>query len=115
MRTRSQFYQALAFLDGRRHQHSLKTPALDTAFKLAEIWYKKLLRSSMAGAARHPIDRLATNPTIGELFTSLRLTLTKSKRAYVDTKWGAISAFWRTIVVTETTPKLADTPYPASP
>ena len=40
LRRRSRYYQALTFLDGRMWQTSLKTTALETAFKLGEGWYK---------------------------------------------------------------------------
>src|SRR5262245_59197106 len=85
LRARSTFYQAVTLLDGRKAQRSLKTTDAATALKLGESWYKKLLRASLAESKRHPINRLATDPTIGELFTSFRLTLPKMKRPYVDT------------------------------
>jgi len=80
IRARSKFYQALTFQDGKKVQHSLKTTNLDTVLKLSESWYKKLLRASAAESRQHPIDRLATDPTIGELFASFRSTLQKAKR-----------------------------------
>ena len=36
LRQRSRFYQAVTFLDGRKVQTSLKTDALETAFKLVQ-------------------------------------------------------------------------------
>ena len=87
LRSNSRFYQAVTFLDGKKHLKSMKTEKLPTAFKLGETWYRNLVRASIQDAKRHPIDRLATDPTIGELFASYRTTLTASKREYADMKW----------------------------
>lgn len=106
LRRRSKFYQALTFIDGRKVQKSLKTDRLSTALKLGEEWYKTLLRTSVSEGRRHPIDKLTTDPTIGDLFAAYRVTLPTHRRAYVDTKWGAMTAFWRGVAVTEVTPKL---------
>jgi hypothetical protein len=70
---------------------------------LGESWYKKLLRASLADAKRHPLDKLATDPTIGDVYKSFRFTLTKARRAYCDTKSGAVAPFWRAIPVTDVT------------
>jgi integrase len=105
LRKRSRFWQALTFLDGRKVQHSLKTADPALALRLAASWYKKLLRTSVTESRQHPLDRLAADPTVGELFASFRLTLTKDHRAYCDTKWGAISFFWRPVAVTDITPQ----------
>ena len=48
LRQRSRFYQAVTFLDGRKVHTTLKTDDLETAFKLGEAWYKRLLRASIA-------------------------------------------------------------------
>lgn len=101
LRDRSRFYQGVVFLDGSKRYQSLKTDKLATAFKLAEDWYRKLLRSSVAEAREHPIDKLATDPTIAELFSSYRLTLPPKKRAYADQKWGPMAEFWRSWTVSE--------------
>ena len=101
LRVRSRFYQAVTFLDGAKVQKSLKTDNLTTAFKLAEEWYRKLLRASVSEANRHPIDRLGTDPTMAELFASYRTTLVPSKRDYADMKWSTIQHFWRTLKVTD--------------
>jgi len=39
-----------------------------------------VLRSTTHQARQHPIDRLATDPTIGEVYAAFRLTLTPLKR-----------------------------------
>jgi hypothetical protein len=106
LRARSRYYQAVTFLDGRKAQQSLKTTDAATALKLGESWYKRILRASDAEAGRHPIARLATAPTMGELFASWRLTLPPAKRPYHETKWGAVGPFWRAIPVTDVTPQL---------
>jgi hypothetical protein len=36
LRSTSAFYQALAFVDGRKHQKSMRTEELTTALKLAQ-------------------------------------------------------------------------------
>jgi hypothetical protein len=101
LRKRSRHYQAIVFLDGRKLQHSLRTDQLTTAFKLGEEWYKRLLKASISEAKRHPLDKLTTTSTIGELFASYRLTLAQSRRDYADMKWSTIADFWRTQVVTD--------------
>jgi hypothetical protein len=103
-RTNSRFYQARTFVDGKTVLKSTKTTALPTAFMLAEDWYKRLLRGSVAFGRQHPLDKLNSNPTFAEAFGSYRSTLrTDDKRAYADMKWGPISKFWRTILVQDVT------------
>jgi hypothetical protein len=104
LRQKSRFYQGLTFLDGRKVQKSLKTDQLLTAFKLGEDWYKKLLRASVTDGRQHPIDRLATNPTVAEIFKSYFSSLEKRKRPEASKRWGPIADFWRTEVITEVTP-----------
>ena len=106
LRRKSRFYQGVVFLDGRKRQKSLKTDRLSTAFKLGEEWYTKLLRASVSEARQHPIDRLGTDPTVGEVFADYRLTLPTAKRAYADMKWSTIADFWRTMAVTDVTPQV---------
>jgi integrase len=105
LRRKSRFYQGLTFLDGRKVQKSLKTDQLATAFKLGEDWYKKLLRASVSEGRRHPLDKLTTVPTVAEVFANYRLTLPPHRREYVDTKWGALTAFWRTTTIQDVTPQ----------
>lgn len=106
IRARSRFWQAVTFLDGRKPQRSLKTSDPETALKIAEGWYKKLLRASVANARQHPIDRLTSTPTIAELYANYRGTLSKARREYCDTKWGAVAPFWRTVAVTDVTAQM---------
>ena len=103
---RSQFYQASTFIDGRKQQTSLKTTTLQPAFKLAEGWYRKLLRASPT--TRHPINKHAViPPTVGEMFHAFRGTLhTQARRDYVDVKWSAIKVFWRRVAINAVTPTL---------
>jgi hypothetical protein len=96
---RSRFYQALTFLDGRKAQTSLNTDQLPLALRLAEDWYRKLLRASVLDARRHPIDRLTHSPTVADVFASYRRTLPPSKRDYADMKWGPMADFWQTLTV----------------
>jgi hypothetical protein len=102
-RKRSPFYQAEAFIDGRKARKSLRTDRLTTAFKLATDWHKRLLKESRATVGRYKLDRLGTNPTIAELFDSYKLTLPPSKRAYAEMKWNTIENYWRTIEVGDVT------------
>src|SRR5688572_9308261 len=92
-RDRSKFYYAETFLDGKKSRVSLKASALPLALRLAEDWYRKLLRASVQVGNRHPFDRLATDPTVSEVFKSYRTTLTPSKQAYADMKWSTIQTF----------------------
>lgn len=106
LRSDSAFYQAITFLDGRQLQKSLRTKHLPTAFKLAEDWYQKTLRASQAALRAHPLDRAGLPPTVADVFASYRLTVPAGpKRDYADMRWGPIQGFWRTLVVSEVTPK----------
>ncbi len=106
LRADSRFYQARTYLDGKVWLKSTKTGALPTAFKIAEVWYKAQLKASVSEARQHPLDKLTTDPTIGELFANYRLTLPKHRREYVDIKWGAIGYYWRAITAPDVTPQL---------
>jgi integrase len=103
LRIRSQFYQGLVFLDGRKYLKSLKTTSLTTALKLGEEWYRQLLKDSDDQAKRHPIDRLSHTPTMGELAAAYKKTLAPSKRDYLDMKWSTIQPFWRALSVDDIT------------
>jgi hypothetical protein len=104
-RARSSFYYAEAFLDGRKARKSMRTERLETACKLAIDWHKRLLKESRYAVQRRGIDRLASNPAIGELVDSYRDTLPASKAAYLNMKWSTIEPFWRTIEVEDVTPQ----------
>ena len=56
-------------MDGRKARKSLRTERLATACKLAIDWHKRLLKESRITSKRGRLDRLASNPTIAELFT----------------------------------------------
>jgi hypothetical protein len=102
LRPRSSFYQAETFIDGRKARKSLRTDRLPTAFKLAIDWHKRLLKEARATPSRK-LDRLASNPTLAELYESWRLTLTESKDTYAAAKWNPIEPYWRTIEVADVT------------
>jgi integrase len=101
LRTNSRFYQARTFLDGRLVQKSTKTTQLATAFKLAEDWYRRLLRASVSFGMAHPIDKLTSDPTIAEVFASHRSALAPKKRAYAEQKWAVIGNYWKALLVRE--------------
>jgi hypothetical protein len=105
-RPRSRFYYAETCVDSRKDRRSLKTDRLGTALKLAGEWFRDLQRATAAQDKDRRIDRLSSDPTIGELFASWRASLPAAKRPYHDTKWGAVGPFWRAVLVTDVTPKL---------
>ena len=63
LRDDSKFLQALVFFNGRKHQQSMETDHLPTAFRLADDWLKKLKRES----AGEPVSRLMEIPISSEL------------------------------------------------
>jgi hypothetical protein len=95
LRSNSKFYQAVTYLDRKLRQVSLKTTHLPTAFKLAEDWYKREARASVAFGRQHPIKQLTTDPTIAELCRSYASELPKHQQPYAAMKWGPIADFWR--------------------
>lgn len=105
-RANSRFYQQRTFLDGKVVQKSTKTADLNTAFKLAEVWYRDLLRASVSEKKRHSIDRLVA-PTVSDVFKAYKdqKRLPDSQRKYALMKWSTIADFWRTIRVTDVTPE----------
>jgi integrase len=104
LRADSRFYQARTFVDGKQVSKSTKTPHLKTALKLAEDYYKKLLRSSVEFGKQHPIQKLTSDPTLSELFTSYKSSLEVKKRPEAAKRWGPIQEFWRTLTVSEVGP-----------
>src|SRR5450759_397748 len=74
LRSKSRFYQARTFWDGRVMQHSTKTDQLGTAFKLAEEWYRSLLREKR----QHPVHSI--HATISERYSALHASLPTEKR-----------------------------------
>jgi integrase len=95
LRTDSRFYQAVSYLDGKLRQSSTKTTHLPTALKLAEDWYRRELRASVALGNQHPLDRITSNPTIAEVFKSYRRDLTPEQQDRVDERWFPIQDYWR--------------------
>jgi hypothetical protein len=95
LRSNSKSYQAWTFIDLRPRQQTLKTDHLPTALKLAEDWYKREVRASVAFGRQHPVGKLTTDPTMQELFASYRAELEKRKQPYADQKWSPIADFWR--------------------
>jgi integrase len=106
LRSDSKFYQAVTYLDGKLRQTSTKTPQLPAAFKLAEDWYKRELRASVAFGRQHPIAQLTADPTVGEVFKSYLHDLPKAKQPYALQKWGPIQHFWRAKLLSHVTPTL---------
>lgn len=98
LRTKSKYFQARTFHDGRLHQKSTKTTALSTALRLAAEWYLKLIK---ADRPVHP--RVEKDSTVAEMFASYRKHLEGSSKAYADMKWRPIREFWGTREIAETT------------
>ncbi len=106
LRSDSRFYQAVTYIDGRLRQVSTKTGDFRTALKLAEDWYRKLLRASVSVGRQHPIERLTADPTMAELFSRYRATLPGStQKTWSDWRWGPIADFWRTKMLREVGPQ----------
>lgn len=106
MRSDSRFYQAVTYLDSKLRQKSLKTTHLPTAFKLAEDWYKRELRASVAFGRQHPIAQLTSDPTMAEMFAAYAREIQLPKRqVYATQKWQPIQHYWRTKLVSEVTPR----------
>jgi hypothetical protein len=104
LRSKSRFYQARTFLDGRLLQRSTKTPQLTTAFKIAEEWYKALLREQDATRRQHPVQ--SVDATTAERFAAYHASLsTKNKKHYAHEKWNAIRGFWGTLRIREVSTK----------
>jgi len=96
LRSNSKFYQSITHLDGRYQQKSTKVRELPAAFKVAEEWYRRLIRATVVD---HPVAALMHNPTVGELFSAYRLTLSKSKQDEALKRWGPIALYWRILLV----------------
>jgi hypothetical protein len=100
LRSKSRFYQARTFLDGRLLQHSTKTPELTTAMRLAAEWYLSLLREQ----PQHP--RIAPDSSFAELFPGYKASRhTKARQLCAHDKWNPIRAFWGQKLVTNISPK----------
>jgi hypothetical protein len=96
LRSDSRFLQAVTRLDDKLRQWSTKTDVLPTAFRLAEDWYRREVKASKLAARQHPVDTIAQDPTMQELYEMYRRSLeSDQKQAYADQKWEPISAFWR--------------------
>lgn len=102
LRDDSKWFQAVAFIDGRKRQSSTRTQHLPTAFRLAEDWYKRQLRVVAGEETRK--DPLEI-PIMEELFEAWKLELSGSKRKWVEMKWSAIALFWEAKRVSEITPQ----------
>ena len=104
LRTDSRFYQARAYLDRVVRLKSTKATSLSTAFRIAEDWYRRELRA----LTRKPVERLAANPTVAEVFASYRERKDEAQRLDAEKRWGPTQHFWRTILVSEITPQTYD-------
>lgn len=97
-RSNSKFLQAVTFLNGRKHQRSMKTEHLGTAEKLSEEWFKTLKRTD----SKEAIERLGEIPTMGQLYDSwAKESMSPKKLAWIQMKWSPIKEYWRTIQVTD--------------
>jgi hypothetical protein len=104
LRADSRFYQARTYLDGKVRLKSTKTEALPAALKIAEDWYRRELRASVAFGKQHPIARLTTDPTVAEMFASYRGELEKRRRPEADKRWSPIADYWRTLRIADIEP-----------
>jgi integrase len=95
-RSDSRFFQAVTYLDGALHQWSTRSVHLPTAFKLAEDWYRKLVKASLDQSNQHPIDQLVMEPIVADVYRGYLSTLPKPKQAYASMRMGPIAEFWRT-------------------
>ena len=86
-------------MDGKLHQSSTKTTHLPTALKIAEDWYRRQARASVALGRQHPIAKLTNDPTMAELYRSYSAELPKNKQQYADQKWGPVADFWRALTL----------------
>lgn len=98
-RSDSRFFQAVTYLDGSLRQWSTKSTHLPTAFKLAEDWYRKLVKASLDQSNQHPLDQLTMNPIVADVYRGYLLTLTKTKKEYAQMRMGPIAEFWRMLAV----------------
>jgi integrase len=105
LRNDSRYLQAVTRVDGRLRQVSLKTSDLPTGLKLAESWYRKQLRASLAEARQHPYDALGRDAVMVDVYKVWTAELTPARRAYADQKWSAIREFWSARAVTDITPQ----------
>lgn len=95
LRSKSRFYQACVFHDGRLKQKSTRVSSLEAAIKIGGEWYRKLLGSRPV----HP--RVAVDATCSEVYAAYKLTLADERRAYAEQKWRPIKEFWGTKEITE--------------
>lgn len=96
LRSKSKFYQAWTFHDGRPQQHSTKTTSLQSAFKIGGEWYLKILRSKRPA---HP--RVATDASCAEIYAAYKNKLESKKRFYAEMKWRPIREFWGEIPIAD--------------
>ena len=105
LRSDSRFFQAVTFHDGKTKQKSLKVAALTTALRLAEEWYRGLLKAEEAERRQHPLDALSANPLMADVFRSRQPELTAKDALTPAQKWSAIKEFWGPLAVKEITPR----------
>ena len=105
LRSDSRFFQAVTFHVGKTKQKSLKVDALTTALRLADEWYRGILKAEEAERRKHPIDAFGRDPLMVDVYRSYERELTPSRRAYAAMKWSTIKSFWGPLAVTEITPQ----------
>ncbi len=100
LRDDSKWLQAVAFIDGRKQQHSTRTQHLPTAYRLAEDWYTRQLRVARGEEKRR--EPLSI-PLMEELHLGRLLELSEKRRGWAEMKWGPIARFWEARRVSEIT------------
>jgi integrase len=105
LRSDSRFFQAVTFIDNKTKQKSLKVESLTTALRLAEEWYRGLLKAEEAERRKHPLDTLGSDSLMADVCRAYQEELTPSRRAYAAMKWSTIKSFWGPLVVTDITPQ----------
>lgn len=103
LRADSRFFQARVYLEGRVRLKSTKSESLPTAFRIAEDWLKRELRA--AEAEKKSLDRLGSNPTLSEIFSTFKAQLTPIRKIEAAKRWNPISDFWRPIIAADVTSK----------
>ena len=99
-------FLARTYLNGKLRYKSTGTPILTTAFRLAEDWYRSLLRT-----AQRPTATIPKHPnqifTIGEAYDHYAAQLHKpSKQTTARHEWGVCREFWADIPIDDVSPKL---------
>jgi len=102
LRSSSRYWQARTYADGHLHQKSTEHSELRSALRIAESWYKDLIRS----IATAPADVLGSrDDTMQQLFQRYKRTLPAKRRSQADMRWGPIRGYWKTVRLHDVAPK----------